>query len=336
MAKTNWSREQDAQLLQLKNSGKSWEEIALIMGRSYSSVNMRWTHIKVGHAVLPESPQPKYDKPLVTIGNALVLPDTEFPYHNADFINKVLDLSATWKITNCVLAGDALHFDSLSGWDPSWKDDDKGGLDTDKRNELLDFMDKLPDHLKQEGIELIEAIDEPAAENISDEIKISRSMLRRIGETFQDVVFVIGNHEGRLLRTMNSPLFSKYLLQFIGIDDPVFRIAPYYYSLVETEKGTFRVVHPKGAAKSTATQLASKFQQHILMAHSHRWAHQYDISGTFHAIQMGCCVDESRLAYVGQRDNTSDKHKLGAVIIRDGFPYLLGEETPFEKYKMMV
>jgi hypothetical protein len=334
--KTNWSKVQDQQLLQLKNIGKSWSEIAEIMGRSYSSCNMRWTHIHVPHAILTESPQQKYDKPLVTVGNATVLPDTEFPYHNAEFINKVLELSAKWKITNCVLAGDAVHFDSLTGWDPSWKEEDKSGLDTDKRNELMDFMDTLPDEFKQEGIELIETIDEPAADNISDEIKISRAMLRRIGESFQDVVFVIGNHEGRLLRTMNSPLFAKDLLQFIGIDDPVFRIAPYYYSLIETCKGTFRVVHPKGAAKSTATQLASKTQQHILMAHSHRWAHQYDISGTYHAIQMGCCVDESRLAYVGQRDNTSDKHKLGAVIIRDGFPYLLGEETPWDQYMKMA
>ena len=335
--RTNWSKQQDAELLRLKNSGKSWAEIGEILGRTYASVNMRYTHINVPYAVLPSSSQPKYDSPLVTTGNALVLPDTEFPYHDADFINKVLELSACWKITNCVLAGDAVHFDSLSSFDPSWIDEkDKSGLDTDKRNELMDFAETLPEDKKLALLDLVESIDEPPAENISEEIKISRSMLRRIGDTFQDVVFVIGNHEGRLLRTMNSPLFSKFLIQFIGVDNPVFRIAPYYYSLIETIKGTFRVVHPKGAAKSTSTQLASKFQQHILMAHSHRWAHQYDISGQFHAIQMGCCVDESRLAYVGQRDNTSDKHKLGAVIVRDGFPYLLGEETPFEKYKMMV
>lgn len=89
------------------------------------------------------------------------------------------------------------------------------------------------------------------------------------------------------------------------------------------------IEHPNSAAKNAATKLAAIYQCHILMAHSHRWSIERDPSGHFWAIQMGCVVDERRLPYASQRHNTKEAHRLGAVIVREGYPFLLGEDTPF-------
>jgi len=72
------------------------------------------------------------------------------------------------------------------------------------------------------------------------------------------------------------------------------------------------------------------------MGHSHKMFFDFDTSGKYYSIQMGHCVDETRLSYVGQRDAKRDSHKLGAVIVRDGYPYLLHEQTPWERMKQLA
>jgi hypothetical protein len=115
--------------------------------------------------------------------------------------------------------------------------------------------------------------------------------------------------------------------------DASWQIAPYYYSLIETEQGTFRATHPRSSAANAARDLAVQFHQHVVMGHSHRWAVQRDPSGDYWAIQTGHLVDEMRLAYVQQRDAKRDAHVLGATLIRGGYPHVLSPEFPFEMMK---
>jgi hypothetical protein len=126
------------------------------------------------------------------------------------------------------------------------------------------------------------------------------------------------------------------LLHQLDVDkNPKFKIAPYYYAIVETEAGEYRITHPRGAGRTTAQDLAVQFHQHIIMGHSHRWSVNLDPSGTYWAIQTGCCVDERRLAYVMQRDAKRDAHKSGATIIRGGYPWVLRPDSPWEQLKGM-
>lgn len=56
-------------------------------------------------------------------------------------------------------------------------------------------------------------------------------------------------------------------------------------------------------------------------------------SGKFYAVHMGHCVDETRLPYAAQRHTIGDAHKLGAVIVRDGFMWLLSEHVDWKRLK---
>jgi len=48
---------------------------------------------------------------------------------------------------------------------------------------------------------------------------------------------------------------------------------------------------------------------------------------------MGHVVDEERLAYCAQRDARRNSHKLGAVIVRDGYIWLLNEHVDWGRLR---
>lgn len=53
-------------------------------------------------------------KPMVIDGPVTLLPDLHVPYHNAPFLNKMLELSRAWAIPTCVVTGDLFQFDAFS------------------------------------------------------------------------------------------------------------------------------------------------------------------------------------------------------------------------------
>jgi hypothetical protein len=287
-------------------------------------------------AFIPDSSFPRYDAPLVMEGDALVLPDVEAPYHDADFIQQCIDLAGTWGIKNLVLAGDFLHFDSLSNWGANWVKQDGGEISQDDSDKLLHFLESLPRKYQEQGFQVMQELggNGPSVPSLGRELSETRKLVLELAKVFERVDFVIGNHEGRLLRALDSPLCPSDMLELIRAEK--WRVAPYYYSLLVSNGETFRITHPKTAAKYGAEKLAAKHHQHILMAHSHAWRCDFDISGEYWAIQMGHCVDEMRLPYAAQRDVPRDAHALGAVIIRDGFPWLLGRRTPWRDMRKMI
>jgi hypothetical protein len=171
--------------------------------------------------------------------------------------------------------------------------------------------------------------------SLSNELAESRKVFRSFG-SFKEIYVALGNHDDRYLRALDSALSPKELLHQIDRHaDERWKIAPYYYTLIDTEQGLFRAEHPRGAGKNTAVDLAVQYHAHIVMGHSHRWSVNRDPSGKFWAIQTGHCVDERRLAYVQQRSAKRDAHVNGATIIRGGYPFVLCPESPWDLLKRM-
>jgi hypothetical protein len=275
---------------------------------------------------VPVSPYPKYNDPLVMSQDALVLNDLEAPFHHADFVGNCLALAASWGVKGLVLGGDFLHNDALSGFEPAFVDDEARIAP-----ELADLLLAAAPKSK-ELAELVERHrGEKGEPDHSEEMERAKTVLLAIGYQFDEIHCILGNHEGRLLRAIQTPLNPNHVLKEVGIvDNPKWKIRPYYFCHVVSGGETFRVTHPKNTAKASAWKLAAKFHQHVLMAHNHQVVLQFDPSGKFYAIETGCCVDESRLPYASQRDNAQHAHKLGAVLIRNGHPWLLHEGSPWD------
>lgn len=284
------------------------------------------------HKQIDVSPYPSWNEPLVMEGDAIIIGDLEIPFHHAPFVNKVLELAEAWEIKQCILGGDTLHLEALSAWQPHWIDD---SVDMAELMESLYIA--IHDEETGEALSIWENIEQgmvSGAPNFSRELMIARDILRSLGERFERIDFVLGNHEGRLIRTLSTVLSPTELLTLLKLDER-WRISPYYYSKLISNGETYRITHPKGTAMRAPLRLAEKFHEHILMAHSHAWSMRRDISNQYWACEIGCCVDEERLAYVGQRDNYARAHTLGAAIVRNGHLWLLHPWTDWQAMARM-
>lgn len=329
-----WTTGEIDRLKELKGQGKSDFEIAAVMGRTYESVNVKISRLRqMGEIVtsqVPPSVFPLWNDPLKSSGNALILTDVEAPFQHSDFINRCLELADAWGITTLHLAGDLLHYDNLSAWGSEWTQEKE-----QQAEKLWAFVNTLQGKKREEGIAIIEASGLANPGGLSGELKEARKVFKSFA-SFKEVYVALGNHDDRYLRALEQALGPSELLhQLDRHTDERWRIGPYYYTLIETELGLFRAEHPRSAAQNAAIMLAVQYGCHVIMGHSHRWSVNRDPSGKFWAIQTGHCVDEGRLAYVQQRSARRDAHVLGATIIRDGYPFVLCPESPWQMLKRM-
>ena len=322
-----WTESQDKMIM--KNM--PLQDLAKVLNISVDSVrNRRFALRKKSN--IKESVYHKFDSPLKQDGNCVILPDLEVPFHHSEFVNRVLDLAYEWGVNQAILAGDVLHFNSLSKFGPGWVEETKDGMSESSENKLMSAIEEVSDpSVREKLIQTVAEIGRNEEDDLSmgKELLNAKSAMLRFSDQFDLIDYVIGNHDGRLLRVFESDMFPDTLkINLVG-DNPKWRIAPYYYSLLESKGRNFRIEHPRGAAQSTAFSLAAKFDCSVLMGHSHDLSFRFDVPGRHYAIQMGCCVDEIRLEYASQRSTTKPMHKLGAVIVRDGYPFLLHEESPW-------
>ena len=281
-------------------------------------------------ARLPASTHAVYDSPLKFTTDAFcVLPDLEAPFHHADFTNRVLELCNAWGIKDLVLAGDAVHNEALSNWGAKWQENKQKSAD-----DILEIIKLVPQEKREDAIAFLEksGILQPDS-GVSGELAEVRSVFRVLNQQFTVIYYVMGNHEDRPIKRIEAVLDPREWLRLLETGDK-WRIAPYYYAIIQCGGKTFRVVHPRPASNTTPMQIAARFGCHVFMAHSHKYIIQHDPSGKYWAAHIGHCVDETRLGYVMQRDRGGwDSHALGAVIVRDGYTYFLSEDSPFEALK---
>ena len=340
-----WSVQESEIAMSMFEKGHTHQEIADHLDRSRESVRQKIKRVRLGSDAnsneiwrkISESKYERYDEPLVMEGDAIVLPDIELPFHNADFFNRCLDLADSWGIKQAICSGDLLHFDSLSSWEANWVGGNLAGISDKAERVLMDMAMDLPDKYQEDVISTIVSLDDytmDTSTGVSREMAEARKNVRVLTDMFDNIDFILGNHEDRFLRAIGSPLFPSELLRLLDAGDK-WRAKPYYYSILISNGEKFQIEHPRTWAKSSAYKLASKYRCHILQGHSHRWGVDIDVSGQYWAISMGCIVDEFRLPYASQRHGTADAHALGAVIVRDVYPYLLSERTPWERFKKM-
>jgi len=326
------------EIVRMKEAGMTFTQIGGQLGLKTGTVKTHY-YLATGQPSykIPESPYPRYDQPPTIEGDALILPDAEIPFHHAEFINRVLDLADAWKIKQMIAAGDLLHFDSLSGWEPNWAVKPNGGLSETDEKRLMDLAMTLPKNHQQRLMETIADIGGQTEEGggFSSEMHHARKTLQALDDLFEKFVWVLGNHEGRLLRAINSPVQPSELLNLMKLEEGKWLIAPYYFCILNTEREPYRIEHPKSAAKGTAEKLASKFQMSVLMGHSHLLRNDWDLSGKYHACHIGHVVDEIRLSYAAQRSTIRDAHKLGAAIIRGGYLWTLDESVDWGGLKKL-
>lgn len=331
------------ELIDMHADGMSYADIAEAVGMTKEAVRSRLryyermkkpieTPVKVK---INESPFPRFTEPLSGEGDFLCLFDPEFPFHHADFLNRCLDLAQAWNITQCAIGGDVLHMETFSAWGASWQSGkiEIDSLTKDSAQEMLDEIQKLPPEYQGPLLEkLNRIISEPTT---NDEILLAQRELKKFEQLFGTVLYILGNHDDRFLRRLNSPLAPQKLLDFIGLSAPCWKIGPYFYGIVTSGGETFRLEHPRSAAQNTALRLADKNECSAIVGHDHYQDFKWSSSGKHYAIHAGCTCDETRMPYASQRSTNRPAHVLGAVVLREGVPYLLHPRVNWERLKRM-
>lgn len=223
-----------------------------------------------------ESVRPAYDSPLTVRGSFLFLSDFEIPFHHAEFINGCFTIARAYHVTQCVWGGDAMHFEAFSPFP---------GADTDAEQELSEIDEYLPGFL----------------------------------EPFRKIVWFMGNHDDRPQRALDRKISNQKALRLAIADDTyeAFRrkvtVTEYYWCLAEYG---WQLEHQKNNSMipaRVAQQLSAKYHRHIITGHTHKVGATKQ-NGLW-AIDAGCGVDVTRLAYPNLRHSTHTAMENGAVLM---------------------
>ena len=304
-------------------------EYAIRTQRTPVSIRMKLSYMH--EYKIPSSNRTPWTNPPTMDGDAFVLLDAQIPFHHAEFINKCLSVCEKFGIRQMILGGDALDVNALNQFTPNFENDDKRVIDTQTASALLSIAESLPSE-KREEIQSLVANSE-REDGIGAEIKESRIVLKSFERSFDRILWIMGNHEQRVLKLLQKVLPVESLAAVFGADTPKWQVSPYYYCDLNSGGEAWRIEHPINTGKGSSKKLASKFTCNIIMGHNHHFNITTDPSGKYYAIEPGMGMDESLMAYASKRHNAADTHVTGAVIIRNGKPIPLNKFTDWDLFK---
>lgn len=184
------------------------------------------------------------------------LTDLHIPFHDRDTLKTVFKFLEEFKPDQVILTGDVLDFYKLSNFD------------------------KDPHRLT----------------TIQDEIDTAYPVLKRLTELCQEVHFIKGNHEDRLIRYLkrNPELASIKVLEIpklLNLDTLRIHYHPYEYIYNDFRFTHGEFVRPDSGLSAKAEAL--KYGSNTSSGHTHRLGSylKTDARGTIGAYEMGCLCE---------------------------------------------
>jgi hypothetical protein len=238
-----------------------------------------------GVPLVQKSSRPIFDDPPVVEGDALILMDCHVPFHDAAWINRVIDLALLWGVKKLILGGDILDLDALCSFAPFFKE------------KQIDLGEEL------------------------EEAELFFGALA----CFKEVLWFAGGHERRFLRRLMSAIGMERLAKLVT-DLEQLTASSYHHCFLISGGKKIAVVHPKNLSQIPArlpTFLCRKFRMPVVCGHDHIWGLAQDESGEDWACSVGVSANPKRLSYVTLETNTRPAVTQGALIVKDGHPWLL-------------
>jgi len=156
-------------------------------------------------------------------------------------------------------------------------------------------------------------------------------------KTFDEIVYLLGNHDQRLHRSLNYKIPFKYAMSLVFDKMSAEAMEKVYFSNLDfcyIDHGgmyDWRVCHPATYSKlplAVPRQLAAKFtESHIISAHGHHSAVAYAPDGKRVLVEAGGLHDRTKTAYL-QRTTTFPVWQQGyATLIDDKLRVVTPEFT---------
>uniref|UniRef100_A0A6M3L9H7 Calcineurin-like phosphoesterase domain-containing protein n=1 Tax=viral metagenome TaxID=1070528 RepID=A0A6M3L9H7_9ZZZZ len=174
-------------------------------------------------------------------------------------------------------------------------------------------------------------------EILSKELDAGENFFKSVGEIFERILMLMGNHERRFLHYLREQLGMKYLMRLL--DERKAVVSEYSYAFVED----WLVGHPRNASVipgRVPVFLSRKYPRfNVASGHGHLAGMAYCEDGERLAIDIGCSVDPKRLDWISENLGTRPALAQGALILkkteRGVVPWWLHPKSDFEAMRRM-
>jgi len=229
------------------------------------------------------SPFPKLPGPLIVEGDCLVISDVHAPFHDADFLNAVIDLALKYGIRKAVVAGDVIEFAAFSFYG---------------RTRYVEAEQEL-NACKQVMDSLASAFDDIVLIMGNHEQRFSRM----IGAAL--------DAEQLLAKWIANPKVRTSRLHWCDVISGGRKWRVEHPTSTSVNAGV------------VPAKLCAKYHCSVIGAHGHVWGQTRDVSGDYYAIDSGVIVDPGRLEYGYIAHGTRPAQMQGACLLVGGIPILL-------------
>ena len=232
---------------------------------------------------VPSSHREKFNKPEIIRDPCLVIFDSQIPFHDADFINRLLDLAADWGIRQGVSGGDLLNMTSFSRF-------------------YEKPLDKIWEKERSDAVGVLQALGDVIPHWCLVKGNHEDFLLKKLEEQI--------DHEAILALVDNRTGFLKG-----------FTATDYYYCEVRLGGTLWRITHPRNISVihgRIPQRLCERYHCNVASGHGHLAGMTPDYSGKYMACDVGVTCDPLRLDYVSLRDSTRPAQCEGALILQLG------------------
>ena len=153
------------------------------------------------------------------------------------------------------------------------------------------------------------------------EIECAILLIEKLVDTFDNLYFITGNHEERILKHLSHNMDTKKLMKLIIANNEKIKISNYKYAFIND---TWMICHPKGYSRKRGT-IPEKIQLlhecSVIAAHGHHGG-ILPSSNNRHAIVEGCTLqDVEKTEYVKTQMSSHPFWVLGFNIIMNNTVY---------------
>lgn len=165
---------------------------------------------------------------------------------------------------------------------------------------------------------------------LAHELAAAAGCLEHMARVFDDIWYIMGNHEYRLAKCVGEELADTAFGALIrgGLDGKL-RVSVQSFAELCSGGHRWRITHQRGYSRNkgvVASQLAAKHACNVASFHQHHLAQGRDTFNRWTWVDGGGLFDAERMAYVSLADSTAPVMANGFVFVRNGTAHLL---SPF-------
>lgn len=158
----------------------------------------------------------------------------------------------------------------------------------------------------------------------------ARQLFHEWMEVFDEIYFLMGNHDRRLQKWTNGALDASDLISLVISNPDRVKWNNFGWCTINTPHNyPWRVTHPKNYSinqLTVADTLAQKFQCNIISHHEHHLSIGLDRYKRYTIVNNGGLFKVENMSYVQYDDTKGAGMAQGFTLLKDGYAHIFGDE----------